>query len=245
MSGDGNRRPDGFIGDGQLGACPAEEHRHISTRIPLSPRVNEMKTLIIATTICLCACSTHNSAAQEPAAKATGDSAKAVLVPTGAGTLKQDEFTMGIRSGALLVKVTPLTEPVIRLAAPDTYLRLHNLAESRRAAAAERSGAKQPELFLVSFFSYQPDVTFQPEDVQIEYNGRQMRASAIIPLTPSWGRQRMDQQETQAAIYAFSDAINYEQPLVIRYGMERNDEWIKLVPKLEVERTKILSRQKN
>ncbi|HEX6559685.1 MAG TPA: hypothetical protein VF021_09490 [Longimicrobiales bacterium] len=202
-----------------------------------------MRTFIVAAALSLCACGARSTVAQEPAAKAATDSVKRVLVPTGLGTLKQDEFTMGIRSGALLVKVTPLDERIIRLAAPDTYLRLHNLADSRRGAAAERSNTQQPELFLVSFFSYQPDVTFQPEDVQIEYHGRQLRASAIIPLTPAWGRQRMDQQETQAAIYAFSDAFDYEQPIVIRYGMESNDDWIQLVPKLEVERAKILSRQ--
>jgi len=202
-----------------------------------------MKPVIIAVSIAVGACGAGRANAQEPTPAASKDSLKAAVLPTGLGTLKQDEFTIGIRSGALLVKVTPLTERIIRLAAPDTYQRLHNLAESRRASAAERSNSKQPELFLVSFFSYQPDVTFQPEDLQIEYNGRQLRASAIIPLTPSWGTQRMDQQQTQAAIYAFTDAIDFEQPLVVRYGMDRNDDWLKVIPRLQVEKTKILSRQ--
>ena len=48
------------------------------------------------------------------------DTTRKALVQPGLGTLKQDEFTLGIRVGALLVKVTPLNERVIRLAAPDT-----------------------------------------------------------------------------------------------------------------------------
>ena len=177
------------------------------------------------------------------ASASPSDSAQKALLPTGFGTLKQDEFTMGIRSGALLVKVTPLNERVIRTAAPDTYNRLHALAESRRAMATDRTGGKTPELFLVSFFSYQPDVTFQPEDVQIEYNGRLLRPGAIIPVTASWGKGRMDQQETQAAVYAFTEPMDFEQPIVVHYGMDQNGEWQQIIPKLEVERAKILSRQ--
>lgn len=170
------------------------------------------------------------------------DTTKVVLQP-GLGTLKQDEFTMGIRSGALLIKVTPLNESIVRLAAPDTYNRLHALAESRRADAASRVGVKDPEMFLVSFFSYQPDVTFQPEDLQLEYNGRLLHAGTIVPITPTWGKNRMDQQEMQAAIYVFPDAMDFELPLVVKYGMEQNNNWQKIIPILQVERTKILSRQ--
>src|SRR4051794_4908289 len=48
-------------------------------------------------------------------------------VPIGFGSMKQDEVTLAIRTGALLVKVTPLQENIIRLLAPDTYRRLHAL----------------------------------------------------------------------------------------------------------------------
>jgi hypothetical protein len=170
------------------------------------------------------------------------DTTRKVLLQPGLGTLKQDEFTLGIRSGALLVKVTPLNERVIRLAAPDTYNRLHALADSKRADAATRVSSKEPELFLVSFFSYQPDVTFQPEDVQLDYNGKLLRAGAILPLTASWGKQRMGQQETQAAVYVFADAMDLDLPLTVKYGFDQSSDWQRIVPKLEIERTKIKSR---
>ncbi|HUP89868.1 MAG TPA: hypothetical protein VM100_10965 [Longimicrobiales bacterium] len=164
------------------------------------------------------------------------------VVKPGFGTLKQDAFTMGIRSGALLIKVTPLNERVIALAAPDTYNRLHALGDSKRYEAVNRVNTKEPELFLVSFFSYQPDVTFQPEDLQVEYNGKLLRAAAILPITSTWGKNRMDQQEMQAAIYVFPDAMDFEQQLTVKYGLESNGNWQKIIPVLQVERTKILSR---
>lgn len=203
-----------------------------------------MRRLLIASVVALCACAGRGGA-QEPAqvVSAPGDSAKALVEP-GFGTLKQDEITIGIRSGNLLVKVTPLDEQIIRLSAPDTYKRLRALAESRRAEAIERTRVDFPELFLVSFFSYSPDVDFNPEDVQIDYSGKLLRAEHIIPLTPSWGKQRLGQQETQAAIYAFAEPIDYDLPFVLKYGMDQNTDWQRVISRLQVERNKILSRQK-
>lgn len=174
------------------------------------------------------------------AQEATTRSEKA-LIPAGHGTLKQDEFTVQLRSGPLLIKVTPLSEAVIRTAAPDTYERLRALGESRRKEAESRSGSNEPQLFLVSFFSYQPDVPFQPEDLQLVHQGRPMRA-VILPITPGWGTQRLKQQDLQTAIYAFSDAIDYYTSLTVQYGTFQTDAWQQIISKLETERNKILSR---
>jgi len=181
-------------------------------------------------------------AARAPVRAQAEQQAPQDLVPPGFGTLRQDEFTMSLRSGALLVKVTPLAEEVIRLAAPDTYQRLHALAESRREAAAAASFGDAPALFLVAFFSYEPDVTFQPEDVQLTHQGRLLRPVTILPVTPGWGKQRLQQQETQSAIYAFESGIDYKLPLVLRYGMEETDVWARILEQLEVERAKVRSR---
>lgn len=172
---------------------------------------------------------------------ATAGQSEKPLIPAGHGTLKQDEFTVQLRNGPLLIKVTPLAETVIRTAAPDTYERLRALADSRRSDASSRSGTNDPQLFLVSFFSYQPDVTFQPEDLQLVHQGRPMRG-VILPITPGWGTQRLKQQDLQTAIYAFSDPIDYDTSLTVQYGAVRIDAWQQIIRKLETERNKILSR---
>jgi hypothetical protein len=174
----------------------------------------------------------------EPAPRATGES---TLVPAGLGTLRQDDFTVSLRSGALLVKVTPLSETVIRLAAPDTYERLNALAQSRQADAQLPTG-QVAEMFLVSFFSYQPNETFQPEDLQLMHQGRMARPARILAITPGWGSQRLRQQETQTAIYLFEPGIDYDQPMVVRYGIEESSEWNRIIPRLEVERAKVQAR---
>lgn len=185
------------------------------------------------------------STPQPTQAQSAGADTTKAEVPVGLGTLKQDEFTMGLRSGALLVKVTPMDESVIRLAAPDTYNRLYALRDSRLPDARQRTGSDDPELFLVSFFSYQPDVTFQPEDLQIEHQGRLLRPEVVLPLTPNWGKGRLNQQEIATAVYAFADPFNFELPIVIRYGMDENADWQRIIPSLQVERGKITARGKN
>ncbi len=50
-----------------------------------------------------------------------------LLLPPGLGTLHQDQISLRLQSGDLLIKITPLDEGIIRLTAPDTYERLRGL----------------------------------------------------------------------------------------------------------------------
>jgi hypothetical protein len=161
------------------------------------------------------------------------------MVPPGFGTLKVDDITMSLRAGPLLIKVTPLDERVIRLLAPDSYERLHNMAEQRRANAAAATGSQPAELFMVTFFSYEANVDFQPEDLQAFHRGRLMLPSTILPITPGWGRQRMAQQEQQIAVYVLEGPIDYEQPIRLQYGLSSTDAWTRIIPALEIERTRV------
>jgi len=200
--------------------------------------------LMIVLTCVACAPAATPASSQEPPAATMADSVRAgqrALVPPGHGTLKQDEITLAIRSGGVLVKVTPLDEATIRMLAPDTYQRLNALRVAREQEAAN-AVARDAELFMVSFFSYQPDMTFMPEDVQLMHQGRLLRPAAIQPLTSGWGQQRLGQQETQSAVYVFEGPIEYNQSITLRYGLEENGDWQNIVQKLESERAKILAR---
>lgn len=163
------------------------------------------------------------------------------LPPPGYGTLVQDEATVSLRSGPLLVKVTPLDEAVTRLMAPDTYERLRALADSRRTEASE-GAFQEPALFLVSFFSYEANVNYTPEDLFIVQQGRQTRPLRVIGLNSGFGRQQLGQQETQSAIYSFDAEFDPYLPMTVRYGMEQSNDWDAIVPRLEEERVKVLAR---
>lgn len=160
-------------------------------------------------------------------------------IPAGFGTLHQDQFTLQLREGDLLVKVTPLEESIIRLAAPDTYERLRATAGSRLEQARQAAYSDDPEMLLVSFFSYSPDVEYRPDDIVLVNAGRHMRPVSVLPVTTGWGRGRLQQREIQNAIYVFDQDIDYGQPTTVRYGARETQNWSSIIPLLERERARI------
>ena len=112
---------------------------------------------------------------------------------------------------------------------------------SRRADASE--GAFQdPALFLVSFFSYEANVNYTPEDVFIIQQGRQTQPLRVVGVSNGFGRQQMGQQETQSAIYSFDTVFDPYLPMTVRYGMEQSNGWDAIVSRLEEERVKVIAR---
>jgi hypothetical protein len=153
----------------------------------------------------------------------------------------QDDITLRLQRGDLLVKVTPLEEWVIRLTAPDTYERLRGLSQAHGDRAAGL--AAEASLFLVSLFSYQPDVTYEPEELLLVTRGLRSRPVGIAAVTPAWGTQRLAQQETRMAVYVFEGPIDLQTDLVVEYKELRNETWRdRILPLLEVERAKVRAR---
>jgi hypothetical protein len=178
-----------------------------------------------------------------PRDPATVADTTANLPPAGFGSLRQDEFSVDLSDASLHLKVTPLTEEVIRLAAPDTYDRLRALGASRTGEAGRMTEGRGGELFLVSFFSREANVEYRPEELQLGHRGRSLRPAGIMPLTTGWGRQLLQPQQTQSAIYVFESPFDYELPITLRYGVLQNDEWQRtIIPRLQEERARVTSR---
>jgi hypothetical protein len=164
------------------------------------------------------------------------------LPPPGFGTLRQDEVTVTLSSGQLEVKVTPLAESVIRVTAPDTYRRLSGLASLHFPEAVRQTGISRPILFLVSFFSEEPETAFVPEELQIISRGMRLRAGAILPVTPGWGQRRLAQRATEMAVYAFAERADLESDLVVAYGLVESGAWNAILPRVQAERARARAR---
>ncbi len=187
---------------------------------------------------------------REPAPAAqTRDDDTEQLPPPGYGTLRQDQFTVPLEVGLVGVKVTPMAEEVIRLAAPDTYQRLKSLRGSRSSQIqdiARRNGLRQePLVVLVSFFTRQQQEEFFPTEVQILSRGILYFPLGIVPLTPDWGQQQLMQQVTQSALYVFDPAIDLEVVLTVEYRGVQSARWISVVSTLETERARVFARAKS
>lgn len=159
-----------------------------------------------------------------------------VLPPPGFGTLRQEDVSIQLTSRELQIMVTPLHESVTRVTAPDTERRLSGLA------AAHPTGGGQAGLFLVSFFSEQPNVRFVPEEVQLISRGMRVRPATITPITPTWGQRRVQQRQTEMAVYAFAGEIDLESELVFAYGLDQTRQWSVILPRIQAERARARAR---
>ena len=167
------------------------------------------------------------------------------LVPAGYGTLRQDDIGIRLSTRGVQVRAIPLEESIIRVLAPDSYRTLRDLLESRRAeidAIASRSGVRGPSVWYVSFFGIQPDARFSPMELIITSAGRDFRPLEILPLSPGFGEHRLNQRETQTALFVFEDGVDPEQPLRVAMQGERSVVWQETLRRIERERALIRSR---
>ena len=195
-----------------------------------------------------CASSQQPSGAAPAGAAPTTDSPlnSSALVPPGFGTLRQDDIAIRLQLPGVQVKAIPLDETVIRLLSPDSYRALRDLQESRRAdlsAVARRFGLQQYRLWYVSYFGLAPDARFSPNEVTITNNGRDFRPLDVLPITAGFGENRLQQRQTQAAIYLFDGALDVSQPLTLRVESASDAEtWTAALRRIERERALVRSR---
>lgn len=178
----------------------------------------------------------------------TATSKSEELPPPGFGTLRQDDFTIGLSSDAVQIKITPLDESVIRLAAPDTYQRLHGMVASRaeriRQLALTAGIRGDPKVFLVSFFTRDRQAPFEPTSLQLLSQGILYFPQGILPLTPDWGRQQLQQEKTESALYLFAPEIDLDVAIEAEYRGARSLAWISIIRVLQAERGRVVSRAK-
>jgi hypothetical protein len=158
-------------------------------------------------------------------------------LPSGYGTLRQEDVSLGLVSGDLRLLVTPLHGSIIRVTAPDTERRLAALAASNGDPELPSSA-----LFLVSFYSDRPDTRFDPDEVQILSQGFRHRPTSITPLTPSWGERRLGQREQVMAVYRYAGSIDLESDLVLSYGREQTSQWRQVLARVQAERARVRAR---
>jgi hypothetical protein len=193
-----------------------------------------------------CASTPGTNEVEGGAEPATSSDQSETLPPPGFGTLRQDDFTLSFRSERVQIKLTPLAESVIRLAAPDTYQRLHAMVTSRQdrieRISRENGITGSPRLFLVSFFTFERQARFNPTDLNILSKGMLHRPLGILPLTPGWGQEQLMQEETQSALYIYGPTIDMDVELRVEYGNAGTRDWGRIIHLLESERSRVLSR---
>jgi hypothetical protein len=183
-------------------------------------------------------------AACGPASRAAAQDATD-LPPAGLGSLRQDQIGIRLTTPTLAVRVVPLDEHVTRLLAPDVYRSLMEMRQSRAndiAQAARAAGHDSVAAFMVTFFGLQPSVRFNPDEVYITSQNVTYRPIGIVPITPRWSENLIEQRQQVAAIYLFEPGIPILRPFTLYYGAQASEAWTQSLRQLNSERTRVLAR---
>lgn len=191
------------------------------------------------------ACAPPTQGGVATAAPVIEDTTAAAGIPPGFGSLRQDDIAIRLEPQGLIVRAIPLDENVIRLLTADSYRALRDLQESNRRtieAIARRSGGRRPDLWYVSFYGREDNARFSPMELVITSAGQDFRPLDVIPLSTGFGEQRLQQRETQSAVYVYPGDIDVDHPLTVTFQGQRSAIWELLLQRIERERALVRAR---
>jgi hypothetical protein len=179
------------------------------------------------------------------AAGQTGERARPL--PTGFGSLTQNDLALRMRNDDIEIRFVPLSPRMAPLLAPDAFQSLRGLVETHRHAidsAAAQAGVSQPGLALVSFFGQRPDVRFDPQTLTLLIRNRVFRPLGVIPLSAKFSSQQLGVREQASAIYLFEQEIPLDDSFTLSYAELQSGDWQDKQPILDRERARVAARSR-
>ena len=177
-----------------------------------------------------------------------GDTLDPNWIPSGFGTLRQDDIALKVSpANGLQVRAIPLDERIIRLLSPDSYRSLRELVTSKERdllAVKERNRLPGYSIWYVSFFAQeQGETRFSPQEFIINNTGRDFRPLDMLPITPGFGEYRLTQREVQSALLIFDGQIDVNQPITaLMESTPSVTDWNRVMQRIERERALVRSR---
>ena len=219
----------------------------------MSARRGRYAAVLLATALATAAPASGLAAQVRPATPpagqaAVGDTLDPNWVPTGFGTLRQDDIALKVSpANGLQVRAIPLDERIIRLLSPDSYRSLRELVTSKERdlqAVRERNRLPGYSVWYVSFFAQeQGETRFSPQEFIINNTGRDFRPLDMLPITPGFGEYRLKQREVQSALLIFDGQIDVNQPLTaLMESTPSVTDWNRVIQRIERERALVRSR---
>jgi hypothetical protein len=182
-----------------------------------------------------------------PAATAVDSQQSRVAAQTArsaTGSLRQDAISLRFTFRGVLARIFPMDESVISLLAPDSHRALRDLLNSQNVRierARTYTGKERFSIWYVSYYALEPDSRFSPSELVIRAAGRDFRPLDIIALSTGFSQQRIQQGQSQTALYLFDPAVDVGQPLEATMEDVRNTEWAVILRELERERSRLRS----
>lgn len=166
------------------------------------------------------------------------------VVPPGFGSLKSDDLTLRLRTGAFEIRFLPLDTRVVNLLANDAFAALSQLVDQNRAridSVARDRGVSRPGLAFVSFYGLQAGANFDAAVLTISSRGRLLRPIGIVPYTPQFSEGRLDPRQLASAFYLFDEQIPVLEPFQLQYYAALAD-WGSRLSSINSERQRVAAR---
>lgn len=201
---------------------------------------------LIAAAALLAACASTGAAPSTgaPAARDSAMTQVGTLPPEGFGTLRQEDIAVDVALEGARVRVLSLDERLLRLLTTDSYHALHDLRAAHDSAIADAVRAyhlSEPAVWLVTYFGTAAEARYDAADVRIVVAGREIPASAIVPITAGFSAGRVVARETQSALYVF-DGVDPLHPLAITIAGRPASDWDAVLRRAERELALVRSR---
>jgi len=164
-------------------------------------------------------------------------------IPAGYGSLGIEQISVYLSRGELQMRVTPLSEAVIRTTTPGWWQQLSTIASGHQAIFREQTGsAVDFQLFLVAVHSEVLPAGFEQEELALVSRGLRYRPVNIRPMTREWTRRVVMPREVLLAVYAFPADVTLDSTLEIEYQEVRMRSWPDILARIEAEQSRIRSR---
>jgi hypothetical protein len=195
-----------------------------------------VRVLQLTAVVCLIGC----------ASRAAGqDGQRTAPLPSGYGSLSQNDLALGLRNDELEIRFIPLHRELAPLLARDAYQALHGVIEANRPridAVASRGGVSQPGLALVSYFGLRPDVRFDPQTLTLLVRSRVFQPLGIVPLSPKFTSGQLGVREQASAIYVFEEDLPVNDSFTVSYNGLSSADWQGKLGLLDRERARVSAR---
>jgi hypothetical protein len=150
------------------------------------------------------------------------------------GALRLEQISASFAAGDIQVRVTPLEEAVLRIAAPDLAQRLRGLAAEHRGLGDSRGS-----LLLVTYSSRTPDQRFFPSELRFSIGGRRLDVLEIQAVTSGWGEERASQRGGEAGVYVLGEKLDPFASFQVSYGGVTSDAWRDVISRLITETARV------
>jgi hypothetical protein len=144
----------------------------------------------------------------------------------------------------VLVRLMPLDTFVTALLAPDTRRAMNDLLASQEPAMARARqvhGEERLSPWYITYYALEPDSRFSPSEVAVHSVGRTFQPLDILPLSAGFSEHRLQQGQSQSALYLFGAELDVSQPMEVVVEGVRSEEWSAILRLLDRERTRIRS----